>query len=113
MSTFKTMCTVAWTELVSALRADQYTIADKAGPHTRQWIEGMVTAAITEPMPPDPRNWPSFDTAPKTGEFLVYMPDEKRKVQVMHRSGVDLIGDTFAFDRKTPARWHPLPPLPE
>lgn len=58
--------------------------------------------------------WPSFDSAPKTGEFLVYMPDEHRKVQVMYRHrNVDLIGDTFAFDRKTPARWHLLPALPE
>lgn len=56
--------------------------------------------------------WKPFDTAPKTGEFLVYMPDEHRKFQVMYRTGkLSIIGGAFAFDLTKPTLWAPIPEL--
>jgi hypothetical protein len=67
---FGLSCTVAWTELVMALRADDHQVGDSSGPNTRKWMEAIVrdtfsvsssdTAAMTvinpdewEPCSPD------------------------------------------------------------
>lgn len=39
---FGLACTVAWTELVQALRADGHQVGDKSGPTVRKWIEDIV-----------------------------------------------------------------------
>ena len=39
---FGMSCTIAWTELATALRQDGHQVADKSGPHTRAWIEAIV-----------------------------------------------------------------------
>ncbi|MFA4499929.1 hypothetical protein P2B16_14925 [Xanthomonas perforans] len=35
-------CTIAWSELVLALRADGHEVRDSSGPNTRQWMETIV-----------------------------------------------------------------------
>jgi hypothetical protein len=58
--------------------------------------------------------WQPIETAPKVGEFLVYMPDEHRKFQVMYRNErVTIIGGAFAFDMTKPTLWAPIPDLNE
>lgn len=39
---FGISCTVAWTELAQALRADGHVVHDKSGPTVRKWIEDVV-----------------------------------------------------------------------
>lgn len=39
---FGLSCTVAWTELVLALRADGHQVGDSSGPNTRKWMEAIV-----------------------------------------------------------------------
>ena len=58
--------------------------------------------------------WRPFETAPKTGEFLVYMPGEAvRKFQVMYRTErFAIVGGAFLFDLlEKPTLWHPIPPV--
>jgi len=56
--------------------------------------------------------WKPFETAPKVGEFLVYLPGEYRKFQVMYRNELtSIVGGVFAFDLSEPALWAPLPAL--
>lgn len=44
-------CTVAWTELATAMRADGHEIRDSSGPNTRGWIESIVRDALGAPSP--------------------------------------------------------------
>ena len=62
-----------------------------------------------------PSAWQSIDSAPKDGQFLVYMPDESvDKIQAAnYRPNVKVIGNHFAFDLTKPTHWQPLPPAPE
>lgn len=59
--------------------------------------------------------WQPIETAPAEGQFLVYMPDEKRQpIQVAKwRPNLKVIGNAFAFDMETPTHWQPLPAPPE
>lgn len=58
--------------------------------------------------------WQPIDTAPKTGQFLVYMPTHKRQpIQVADwHPNAQVIGNAFAFDMPPPTHWMPLPPPP-
>lgn len=51
------------------------------------------------------------------GDFLVYMPNEKRKVQNAYRVGEKgqllVIGNCFDFDISKPSHWMPLPAPPK
>lgn len=61
-------------------------------------------------------SWRPIESAPKDGAFLVYMPEEHRKLQVMYRtegSKIAVIGGAFAFDLTKPTHWQPLPPPPK
>ena len=61
-------------------------------------------------------NWKPFDTAPKKGVFLVYLPEERKgsRIHTMRRHpNVSTIGHVFAFDLKKPALWCEIPTLPE
>src|SRR5690606_26511676 len=46
---FGLMCTVAWTELVQALRQDGHQVNDSSGPNVRKWIESRVRDSIAAP----------------------------------------------------------------
>lgn len=46
---FGLACTVAWTELVQALRADGHQVGDKSGPTVRKWIEDIVRDTFARP----------------------------------------------------------------
>lgn len=46
---FGMVCTVAWTELVQALRKDGLTVLDQAGPETRKWIASVVACVVASP----------------------------------------------------------------
>ncbi|WP_229011627.1 DUF551 domain-containing protein [Paraburkholderia gardini] len=59
-------------------------------------------------------DWQPIETAPAEGQFLVYMPDEKRQpIQVARwHPNVKIIGGAFAFDLPPPTHWMPLPEPP-
>lgn len=44
-------CTVAWTELVQALRSDGHEVGDSSGPATRKWIVDVVRDTFAQPQP--------------------------------------------------------------
>ena len=44
---FGLACTVAWTELVTAMRKDGHTVNDKSGPNTRTWMERIIRDTFT------------------------------------------------------------------
>lgn len=48
MSAFGIMCTVAWTELWTALRADGGAPSEKCGPHVREWIEKLCRRELEQ-----------------------------------------------------------------
>ncbi len=57
--------------------------------------------------------WQPIETAPEDGEFLVYMPEERTRIQsAKFRQNVKTIGGAFAFDLTKPSHWMPLPPPP-
>ena len=57
--------------------------------------------------------WQPIETAPENGEFLVYLPNERMKVQsVLWHPNVKIIGSQFAFDTSKPTHWMPLPEPP-
>jgi hypothetical protein len=60
-------------------------------------------------------DWTPIETAPKEGQFLVYMPDEKRSpIQVAEwHPNVKIIGNHFAFDFPPVTHWMPLPDAPK
>ncbi len=59
-------------------------------------------------------NWQPIETAPKDGTFLVYMPNERIKVQAARfHPNVKVIGGVFAFELTKPTHWMPLPEPPE
>lgn len=45
-------CTVAWTELVIAMRKDGHVVNDSSGFNTRAWIENMIRDTFTAPAAP-------------------------------------------------------------
>jgi len=51
---FSLACTVAWTELVRALRADGHDVKDSSGPTVRKWMEGKVRDTFAAPTQPEP-----------------------------------------------------------
>jgi hypothetical protein len=58
--------------------------------------------------------WEPIETAPDEGEFLVWMPNERTKVQsCRRRRAMDVIGGCFGFDLTKPTHWMPFPPPPE
>lgn len=59
--------------------------------------------------------WLPIESAPEIGEFLVFLPDERTKVQAARKNenGVFVIGDAFAFDLTEPTHWMPLPESPK
>lgn len=57
--------------------------------------------------------WQPIETLPKIGEFLVYMPEERHKFQVMSRNGrFSVVAGCFSFDVTKPTHWMPLPEPP-
>jgi hypothetical protein len=59
-------------------------------------------------------DWQPIETAPKLGEFQVYMPNEKTKIQTANaRKSFTVIGGVFAFDLTAPTHWKPQskPPI--
>ena len=61
-----------------------------------------------------PQGWQDIESAPKDGEFLVYMPNERAKIQAARwHPNVKTIGGNFHFDLTAPTHWMPLPPPPE
>ena len=60
------------------------------------------------------RGWMPIETAPEEGQFLVYMPEDKRSpIQVAKwLPNVKVIGNQFAFDLHKPTHWMPLPEAP-
>jgi hypothetical protein len=59
--------------------------------------------------PGDEDKWQPIETAPE-GEILVYMPEERFKIQAANwGSRVRTIGGVFDFDRTKPTHWQPLP----
>lgn len=57
--------------------------------------------------------WQPIETAPDDGEFLVYTPNERRKIQAAEwHSNFKVIGNHFAFDLTKPTHWMPLPEPP-
>lgn len=57
--------------------------------------------------------WFPISTAPRMGVFFVYLPNERKKVQVAdYRPNVKIIGNTFSFNISEPTHWMPFPPLP-
>ena len=60
------------------------------------------------------RGWLPIETAPEEGQFLVYMPEDKRcPIQVAKwHPNVKVIGNQFAFDQPKPTHWMPLPEAP-
>lgn len=70
------------------------------------------------PDTPQPFEWRPIETQPDVGEYLVYVPSERTKMQVC-RSGLNangrplrVIGGHFSFDVAAPTHWCPLPPPP-
>jgi len=58
--------------------------------------------------------WMPIESAPDEGSFLVYMPEEKRKIQVAeYHPNVNTIGNNFAFDLTKPTHWCELPDDPK
>ena len=61
-------------------------------------------------------DWQDISTAPKKGEFLVWMPDEpeQRKMQVMSIFPYGtIIGGNFDYDLTKPTHWMLLPNPPK
>ena len=57
--------------------------------------------------------WQPIETAPKVGVFLVFLPGERRKFEVMYRAeNTSIVGGAFGFDRSAPTHWMPLPHPP-
>ncbi|MET3232203.1 UNVERIFIED_ORG: hypothetical protein ABIC54_004408 [Burkholderia sp. 1263] len=58
--------------------------------------------------------WKPIETAPAEGQFLVYMPGEKRQpIQVAKwHQNMKTIGNQFHFDMEQPTHWMPLPEPP-
>jgi hypothetical protein len=68
-----------------------------------------IAARLT---PGDEDKWQPIETAPE-GEILVYMPEERFKIQAANwGSRVRTIGGVFDFDRTKPTHWQPLPSAP-
>ena len=59
-------------------------------------------------------DWQPIETIPPEGEFLVFMPGERMKIQVAKwHPNVKVIGNVFAFDLTKPTHWMPLPEPPK
>lgn len=59
------------------------------------------------------QGWQPIETAPEESEFLVYMPNELRRIQVARRTKkIMVIGSNFDFELTKPTRWMPLPAPP-
>lgn len=57
--------------------------------------------------------WLPIETAPKDGTVMVYLPEERQKMQVARfHPNVKTIGHAFAFDLTAPTHWRPLPEPP-
>ncbi len=59
--------------------------------------------------------WQTFDTAPKVGQFLVWLESEMvtcRVFPMTRHPKVEYIGSVFAFDAPRPTHWMPLPSGP-
>lgn len=75
--------------------------------HLRLFAEGLRSLISAQ------QTWQPIETAPKTGDFLVYLPDEHRHFQVMHRTErMSIIGGAFAFDISKPTHWCSIPEGP-
>ena len=77
----------------------------------RAAIESAIREAIAAPGVA--QGWEPIESAPKDGEFLVYMPDERTKIQAARwHPNVKTIGGNFHFDLTAPTHWMPLPAAP-
>jgi|ADurb_H2B_02_Slu_FD_contig_91_392824_length_7947_multi_8_in_0_out_0_4 hypothetical protein len=59
--------------------------------------------------------WQPIETAPKDGEYLVYIPKGRSAIQVAKRMpDFCIIGNMFDFDLLIkPTHWMPLPEAPK
>ena len=50
--------------------------------------------------------WYPIETIPSEGTFIVFLPNERRRLQIMVKHpNIDLIGNCFAFDLTAPTHW--------
>ena len=75
-------------------------------------IEGRE--ALAGQVDPLVMRWKPIETAPKDGQFLVYMPSDSRQpIQVAKwHPKMKVIGNHFDFDMEPPTHWMPLPEPP-
>lgn len=64
---FGLACTIGWTELVKAMRADGHDVKDSSGPNTRKWMEEIVRDTFA-PLPNPPQ--PSASVGERARELL-------------------------------------------
>ena len=77
------------------------------GATIREAIRAAISAA-------EKAAWRPIAEAPKDGEFVVYLPDEKTRFHTARfRPNVKTIGHLFAFDMTPATHFRPLPPPPE
>ncbi len=83
-----------------------------------QWEGWQARAALAQPTVKDALQvadgWLPIESAPPEGQFLVYMPDEKRMPIQMAKwhPNIKAIGGAFAFDLPPVTHYHPLPSPP-
>ena len=77
-------------------------------------IVGNCRMPDEHPTPDQPAVWRPIATAPKTGEYLVYVPgNDEGEIQVcQHNGSIRFIGGYFDFDLPPITHWMPLPPPP-
>ena len=88
---------------------------DRAAKSRKFMGAGNVHPLYAAPVPAEPAlTWQPIETAPKDGQFLVYMPtDDRQPMQVAKwHPNVKVIGGVFAFDAEPPTHWMPLPSAP-
>lgn len=78
----------------------------------RQFARAILSRAIPEGHVVVP-GWLPIESVPEDGNFLVYMPEERRKYQTMYKhKQISIIGNAFSFDLSAPSHWMPLPAAP-
>jgi hypothetical protein len=91
---------------IESARVARLQLLDLGDSKTAALLDWAVTA--------EPSGWRPIETLPAEGEFLVFMPGERHKTQVMNAHvNVTTIGHAFAFDLTRPTHWQPLPQPPE
>ena len=78
------------------------------------YIHAHVLLDIAENACVELNPWMPIESAPKEGTSLVYMPEEKMKIQVAkYHPNANVISASFAFDLTKPTHWQELPENPK